>query len=216
MNGGNPDEETIDHKNPEKAMALEHTDQWKEMSVNHLEGRTAAFFCYGDEGGDELDETGRPKVLEHKSYFDPEKEPFENERNAYAPLVWQCRYGGIEVPDHLWQHCTGGKQKKYSNNQAEDMIGEDEFMQTFDVWVNEFSVFVEQKGKVKSNKYRAYGHQPPRHVWASVEDGIRYFKMMVGKPPKGSSPQIQQDLGLNKDATWNTKKGEGEKLRDDD
>jgi multimeric flavodoxin WrbA len=51
MNGGNPDENTIDHKDPEKAMALEHTEQWEEMSVNHLEGRTAAFFCYGDEGG---------------------------------------------------------------------------------------------------------------------------------------------------------------------
>jgi hypothetical protein len=31
-------------------MALEHSEQWKELSVNHLEGRTAAFFCYGDEG----------------------------------------------------------------------------------------------------------------------------------------------------------------------
>jgi hypothetical protein len=94
MNGGNPDEKSIDHKNPEKAMALEHTEEWKKMSQNHLEGRTAAFFCYGDEGADELDATGRPKILQHKSYFDPEKEPFENERNAYAPLVWQCRYSG--------------------------------------------------------------------------------------------------------------------------
>jgi hypothetical protein len=40
--------------------------------------------------------------------------------------------------------------------------------------------------------------------------------MMVGNPPKGSSPAIQQQLDLNKDATWYTKKGEGEKLRDAD
>lgn len=40
--------------------------------------------------------------------------------------------------------------------------------------------------------------------------------MMVGKPPKGSSPHVQQALDLNKDATGHTKKGEGEKLRDDD
>lgn len=39
---------------------------------------------------------------------------------------------------------------------------------------------------------------------------------MVGKPSKGSSPEIQQELGLNKDATFHPKKGEGEKLRDDD
>ena len=39
--------------------------------------------------------------------------------------------------------------------------------------------------------------------------------MMAGKPPKGSSPKIQQDLDLNKDAKWHSKKGEREKLRDD-
>lgn len=59
-------------------MALEHKEQWKEMSLNHLEGRTAGFFCYGAEGGDEMDETVSPKILQHKNYFNPEKEPFEN------------------------------------------------------------------------------------------------------------------------------------------
>jgi putative NADPH-quinone reductase len=216
MNGGNPDEKTIDHKNPEKAMALEHTEQWKQLSLNHLEGRTAAFFCYGDEGADEIDETGRPKILQHKSYFDPAKEPFQNERNTYAPLVWQCRYSGVEVPDSLWKHCTTGKGKKYSDDQAEDMVKENDFMQTFGDWVNDFSAFVKQKGKVEPNKYRAYGYKPPSHKWASVKDGIRYFEMMVGAAPKGSSPKIQQKLGLNKDVTFHTKKGEGEKLRDDD
>jgi multimeric flavodoxin WrbA len=59
MNGGNPDEKTIEHKDPEMAIAFEHTEGFKQMSVNHLEGRTAAFFCYGDKGGDEIDETGQ-------------------------------------------------------------------------------------------------------------------------------------------------------------
>ncbi len=116
MNGGNPREETIDHKNPELAMKLEHSPEWKEMSVNHLEGRTAAFFCYGDGGGDELDAEGRPKMLRHKEYFDPEQEPFENMRDAYAPLVWQCRYGGVEVPDVLWRYLEFGRDKPYSDN----------------------------------------------------------------------------------------------------
>lgn len=61
MNGGNPDERLIDHKDPEKAMALEHTERWKELSINYLEGRTAGFFCYGDQGGDELDENNVPE-----------------------------------------------------------------------------------------------------------------------------------------------------------
>lgn len=216
MSGGNPDEKTISHKNPEKAMALEHTEQWKALSLNHLEGRTAAFFCYGDEGGDELDETGRPKILQHKNYFDPGQEPFENERTAYAPLVWQCRYGGVEVPDQLWKHATTGKSRKYSDNQAEDMTKENEFMDVFGNWVKDFEDFVRQKGKIPPNKYRAFGYEPPKHAWADVQDGVRYFRMMIGKPPEGSSPQIQEDAGLSKDATWHTKKGEGKKLRAND
>ncbi|MFN2440858.1 MAG: NAD(P)H-dependent oxidoreductase, partial [Chitinophagaceae bacterium] len=206
MNGGNPDEKTIGHKNAEKAMALEHTDEWKEMSLNHLEGRTAAFFCYGDEGGDELDETGRPKILEHKGYFNPDDEPFENERDAYAPLVWQCRYGGVEVPNTLWKHFTGGEGKKYSNNQAEDMITENEFMQAFNEWVNQFATFVQQKGKVPPNKYRAYGFKQPPHLWNEIKTGIRSWRLRFGLAPKGSSPWYQEKFGLNRDKTMKPKK----------
>lgn len=43
MNGGNLDENSIAHKDPEKAITLEHSQQWKELSFNHLEGRTSAF-----------------------------------------------------------------------------------------------------------------------------------------------------------------------------
>src|SRR5256714_3411899 len=123
MNGGNPRERTIKHKDPELAMKLEHSPEWQAMSMNHLEGRTAAFFCYGDGGGNELDSTGRPKLLNrvHKYYFNPEREPFENDRDSYAPLVWQCRYGGVEVPDGLWRYVEFGKNEAYSDNQAEDL-----------------------------------------------------------------------------------------------
>jgi hypothetical protein len=142
-----PDEKTINHKNPEKAIELEKTDAWKQLSQNHLEGRTAGFFCYGDQGGDELDSSGRPKILAHKTYFDPEQEPFENERDAYAPLVWQCRYGGVEVPDALWQYGLIGEGKEYSAMQAEHMVQEDRFMQQFDAWTEAFARFVEHKRK---------------------------------------------------------------------
>ncbi len=149
MNGGNPDEKLIQHKNPELAMQLEHSPQWKELSLNHLEGRTAAFFCYGDGGGDELDESGRPKILRHPKYFDPQQEPFENERDAYAPLVWQCRYGGVEVPDNLWQYHEFGHGKPYSENQAEDMARQTGTFQVFDEWAAQFAAFVAGKGKVE-------------------------------------------------------------------
>jgi hypothetical protein len=183
------------------------------LSQNHLEGRTAGFFCYGDQGGDELDSSGRPKILAHKTYFDPEQEPFENERDAYAPLVWQCRYGGVEVPDALWQYGLIGEGKTYSAMQAEHMVQEDRFLQQFDAWTEVFARFVEQKGKVTPNKYRAYGFKAPGHFKANIQDGIRYVRMMVGRAPAGSSPKVQDDLGLNQDATLYTRKGEGAKLR---
>ena len=214
MNGGNPNEKTIDHKDPEKAMALEHSEQWKEMSINHLEGRTAAFFCYGDEGGDEMDENNVPKILQHKSYFNGDAEPFKHMRDAYAPLVWQCRYGGVEVPDNLWTYCTSGKGKKYSNNQAEDVINEDEFMQAFQTWVDNFKIFIKDKGKVTPGKWRAYGYKPPTNLWQEAKTGIRSWMLRFGVTPENSSPEKQKDLELNKDTTLFPKKSEGEKLRE--
>jgi multimeric flavodoxin WrbA len=214
MNGGNPDENLIDHKDPEKAMALEHTELWKEISVNHLEGRTAAFFCYGDEGGDEMDENNVPKILQHKNYFDGAAEPFENERDAYRPLVWQCRYGGVEVPDNLWTHATSGKGKKYSDNQAEDMILENEFMKTFQNWVNNFEEFVQSKGKVTPGKWRAYGFKASTNLWKEAKTGIRSWMLRFGITPENSSPEKQKQLGLNMDSTLRPEKSEGEKLRE--
>ncbi len=213
MNGGNPDEKLIAHKDPEKAMALEHTKQWEELSINHLEGRTAAFFCYGDDGGDEIDDTGRPKILEHKEYFNPAEEPFENERLAYQALVWQCRYGGVEVPDHLWKYELFGKNKKYSDTQSEDMVRDEKMMASFDEWTKEFAEFVKNKGKVKPGKYRAFGFKQPPHLYQEIKTGLRSLFLRFGKAPKNSSPWMQQKYGLNKDVTLHPKKGEGEKLR---
>jgi hypothetical protein len=49
-----------------------------------------------------------PKKLRHKDWFDPDQEPFDDMRQAYAPLVWQCRFSGVEVPDDLWAHALTG------------------------------------------------------------------------------------------------------------
>jgi NADPH-dependent FMN reductase len=214
MNGGNPREDLIEHKNAELAMRLEHTPEWEEMSVNHLEGRTAAFFCYGDGGGDELDEDERPKLLRHKEYFDPEKEPFENDRDSYAPLVWQCRYSGIEVPDNLWQYVEFGQGKKYSDNQAEDMATKTDVFQDFDEWTDRFAAFVRRKGKVEPGKYRAYGYEAPGHLLKDLKLKWREVKIGMGHPPEGSSPAKQEELDLNKDETLRPSKSEGEKLRE--
>lgn len=55
--------------------------------VPDLEGRTAGFFCYGDEGADERTPNGYPVKLRHRQWFEPAAEPFAHERDAYRPLV---------------------------------------------------------------------------------------------------------------------------------
>jgi hypothetical protein len=214
MNGGNPREELIDHKNPEKAIRLEHSEEWAGLSVNHLEGRTAGFFCYGDGGGDELDASGRPKNLRHPEWFDPDQEPFEDMRQTYAPLVWQCRYSGIEVPDGLWRYVEFGQGRKYSENQAEHMPEQDVWA-PFDAWTDAFAAFVRQKGKVPPGRYRAYGYEPPGHRFADAKLAWRDVRMRLGHPPEGSSPAVQQELGLNRDATLRPTKGDGDRLREE-
>ena len=216
-NGGNPREELIDHKNPERAMALEKTPEWAELSVNHLEGRTAGFFCYGDEGGDEFGDDGRPKKLRHKEWFDPAQEPFTSPgdaRNAYAPLVWQCRYSGVEVPDALWTYCTSGKGRPYGDNQSEDMIREDPFMRAFDEWTTAFAAHVGAKGNVEPGRWRAFGYEAPGHRWADAKLAWRDLRMRAGIAPAGSSPAVQDELGLNEDRVLHRHKSEGERLRE--
>lgn len=213
-NGGNPREELIEHKNPELAMKLEHAPEWEELSVNHLEGRTAGFFCYSDAGANEMDDSGRPKKLRHMAWFDPDKEPFEDMRQAYAPLVWQCRFSGIEAPDDLWAHALTGKGLAYSDNQSEDMILEDPIMSAFDAWTSRFASFVAEKGKIEPGHYRAFGHQAPGHRWNDAKLKWRETRMKAAQALAGSSPDKQDNLGLNRDTGVSATKSEGEKLRD--
>ena len=214
MNGGNPREDLIQHKDPELAVQLERTPQWSELSKNHLEGRTAAFFCYGDRGADEVAEDGRPKLLQHRSWFDPRQEPFEDDRSAYAPLVWQCRYSGIEVPDALWTVGHTGVGRPYSEDQAEHMREDDAFLAGFDAWVDRFAAHIAKKGKVPPGRWRAFGHEAPRHLLKDVKLLWRDLRMRLGVPRRGSSPAAQQQQGLNEDTGLRATRSEGDKLRD--
>ncbi|WP_264048959.1 NAD(P)H-dependent oxidoreductase [Methylobacterium flocculans] len=89
MSGGNPRPDLIDKKSTLEAQALERSPLWRELTRNHLEGRTAAFFCYGNEGSNEVESDGRPRILAHKACFGPDAEPYRgDERLAYQGLVW--------------------------------------------------------------------------------------------------------------------------------
>jgi len=150
MNGGNPRPDLIDKKNTLKAQALEHSPLWKEISKNHLSGRTAAFFCYGDDGADEEDGKGMPKNLAHPEWFDAKTHPMrgDDEREAYLGLVWQCRYSDIEVPDALWRGAVFGAGKAYADDQVEDMVREKNGMAAFENWVSAFIDHVHKKGVI--------------------------------------------------------------------
>jgi multimeric flavodoxin WrbA len=148
MNGGNPRPDLIDKKDTLKAQALERSPLWRELSQNHLAGRTAAFFCYGDDGANEEDDEGRPKKLKHPEWFAAEAQPFrgKDERLAYQGLVWQCRYSDIEVPDRLWASASFGAGKPFADDQAADMLTEKKSMAAFDRWVADFVAHVWDKG----------------------------------------------------------------------
>ena len=154
MNGGNPRPDLIDKKDTLKAQALERSPLWREISRNHLSGRTAAFFCYGDDGADEEDGKGMPKHLEHPEWFDARRHPMrgKDEHNAYLGLVWQCRYSDIEVPDNLWRCTVFGAGKPYADDQVEDMVKETESMSAFEDWVQAFIAHVGKKGIVPGSK----------------------------------------------------------------
>ena len=164
MSGGNPRPDLIDKKDTQKAQALERSPQWRELSRNHLEGRTAAFFCYGNEGANELDSDLRPRILDHKAWFDPQDEPTDNERRAYQGLVWQCRYSGIEVPDELWRHAKFGVGKPYADDQADNMVMEETSMAVFDAWMDAFVSHISRKGLVPGTDEAQQGARSTTNV----------------------------------------------------
>jgi NADPH-dependent FMN reductase len=155
--GGNPRPDLIDKKSTAKAQALERSPRWRELSRNHLEGRTAAFFCYGNEGANELDADGRPSALRHKAWLDPERDTHADGRLAYAPLVWQCRYSGVEVPDALWRHVEIGHGRPYADDQAGELMADERAVATFDAWVEAFVEHVRAEGAVPGTQEAARG-----------------------------------------------------------
>lgn len=105
------------------------------------------------------------------------------------------------MPDALWTYAESGAGVPYADNQAEDMVRERDVMAAFDAWTDAFTAHVRTKGKVTPGRWRAYGYTPPQHRMADVRLKWRDTRMRLGMPPEGSSPDVQQRLGLNRDAT---------------
>lgn len=129
-------------------------------------------------------------------------------RDAYAPLVWQYRFTGIEVPEPLWTYHDFGKGRIDADNQAEQLPDEPGFFDAFDAWTDRFAAHVAAKGLVPAGKFRAAGYRVPSHRWADVKLKWREFRLSTGHPPDRSSPARQQAAGLNQDATFSAERSE--------
>jgi hypothetical protein len=99
----------------------------------HLEGRTCAFFTYGDDAQDERNPDQRPVYLEHPSGSTRPKSP----RTIARPTAASCgSAASVASKSRRPLDLQGfGMNRKYSDNQAEDMARDADFMKGFDAWV---------------------------------------------------------------------------------
>lgn len=96
-----------DIKNPKKNIELEQSGKYQNLLKNHLEGKIGAFFIHGNNGADDYEAKKYPLAMaETKHYI--------NAKEAIMPIVLQCRYSGIFVPDHLIESLNFGFNEPYS------------------------------------------------------------------------------------------------------
>ena len=107
-----------DVKNPVKTKKFSETEEYKKMVKNHLEGKIGSFYVHGDDGAD--DYVGR-KMPESYSKYNIGK--FNDPINAILPIVWECRYMGIDVPNELIDAFYMNEGISYS--EANDKLKED-------------------------------------------------------------------------------------------
>lgn len=104
-------------KDAAKSRALEKSGEFNHLLKNHYAGKYAAFLAHGSDGGTDYREfsddadwhPNMPASLLNFLVGGHEKES-SHPRNAVMPLVWQCRYSGINVPEELIVgfHATSG------------------------------------------------------------------------------------------------------------
>jgi multimeric flavodoxin WrbA len=83
-------------KNAKYTKIFSDTDEYKKMVKNHYEGKVGAFYVHGDDGADDYSDRKYPKSM---TKYDIGK--FNDPKNVVMPIVWQCRYMGIDVPEEL-------------------------------------------------------------------------------------------------------------------
>lgn len=98
-----------DIKNPEITTKTEISGKYKDLCKNHYEGKVGAFFIHGDDGANDYVDRKIPlSMVGYNDYISPE--------DAIKPIVNQCRYSGIFVPENCIKGVVFGYKKPYSQN----------------------------------------------------------------------------------------------------
>ena len=79
-------------KNSEITGKFAQSGEYNHLLKNHLEGKVAGFYIHGDDGANDYEDKEMPESYKRES-FTP--------KQAIMPIVNQCRYSGINVPDDL-------------------------------------------------------------------------------------------------------------------
>lgn len=106
-----------DVKNPTKTKKFSKTEEYKKMVKNHLEGKVGAFYIHGDDGADDYKGREMPESFNKYKIGD-----YNKPINTILPIVWQCRYMGIDVPDELVEAFYMNEEISYS--EANDKMKE--------------------------------------------------------------------------------------------
>ena len=113
------------NKNAIKSAAAEQSGKYHHLLKNHYEGKFAAFFIHGDDGGSDYYEFAKKKKsylprlpLAYTQHSTPDGYAgrIDDPRNAIMNLVWQCRYSGIFVPEDLIEGYNATKGICYSKS----------------------------------------------------------------------------------------------------
>lgn len=108
-----------DIKDSRKTRLAEKSGKYNGMLKNHLEGKVAGFFAQGNEGGSDYREFAKNKTkllpVIPQSMIEYEKtHGKEDVSKLLDPLVRQCVYSGIRVPDDCIKVETYGFGVSYS------------------------------------------------------------------------------------------------------
>lgn len=116
-------------KDSRKTRKIEKEGKHNDLLKNHLQGKYAGFFAHGNEGGSDYLEfsakkkTNLPIIPESLTEYE-NKHGKEDVSKLLDPLVRQCVYSGIFVPDDCIRVVTYGFGVSYSD--VNDLFKKDE------------------------------------------------------------------------------------------